>query len=72
LGEAPCQVRLAKLLLDRADRRERDLVQAIAWLELAADHGSMHAKMMLDEQRNLSEKQLAWVAKLKPQLAAAK
>jgi TonB family protein len=73
LGEAPCQVRLAKLLLDRADRRERDLVQAITWLELAADHGSMHAKMMLDEQRpDLSEKQLAWVAKLKPQLAAAK
>ena len=69
LGEAPCQVRLAKLLLERPDRRERDVVQAVAWLELAAEHGSMQAKMMLDEKRaGLSEQQISWVARLKAQL----
>ena len=69
MGEAPCQVHLAKLILERPDRRERDVVQAVAWLELAAEHGSMQAKMMLDEQRTaLSERQISWVAKVKPQL----
>jgi len=69
LGEAPCQVHLAKLLLERPDRRERDTVQAIAWLELAAERGSMHARMILDEQRpQLSEHQISWVERVKPQL----
>jgi TonB family protein len=73
LGEAPCQVRLAKLLLERPDQRERDVVQAVAWLELAADHGSMQAKMLLEEQSpELSEKQISWVAKLKPQLVSGR
>jgi TonB family protein len=72
LGEALCQVRLAKLLLERSAQRERDVVQAVAWLELAAEHGSMQAKMMLDEQRyDLSEQQIFWIAKLKPQLLQA-
>jgi TonB family protein len=69
LGEAPCQVHLAKLLLERPDHREHDTVRAIAWLELAAEHGSMQARMMLEEQKpKLSERQLAWVEKVKPQL----
>jgi TonB family protein len=68
-GEPPCQVRLAKLLLERADRQERDYVQAIAWLELAADRGSMHARMILNEQHpDLTPKQMAWVDKLKVQM----
>jgi TonB family protein len=68
-GEPPCQVKLAKLLLERPDRQERDYIQAIAWLQLAAGHGSMHARMMLEEQHpELNPKQLAWVEKLKTQL----
>jgi TonB family protein len=68
-GEPPCQVKLARLLLERPDRQERDYIQAIAWLQLAAEHGSMHARMMLEEQHpELTPKQLAWVDKLKTQL----
>jgi uncharacterized protein len=67
-GEPPCQVRIAKLLLDRPDRQERDFIHAVAWLELARDRGSMHARMMLEEQRtDLTPKQIAWVGKLKTQ-----
>ena len=39
-GESVCQVRLAKLLLDKPDREERDFLQAVAWLELAADQAT--------------------------------
>jgi TonB family protein len=69
LGEPPCQVHLAKLLLEQPEHRDHDIVQAIAWLELAAEHGSMQARMILEEQRpRLSERQISWVAKVKPQL----
>jgi TonB family protein len=72
-GEPPCQVKLAKLLLERPDRQERDYIQAIAWLQLAAERGSMHARMMLEEQHpELTPKQLAWVDKLKAQLVHAR
>ena len=69
-GETPCQVQLAKLLLNRPDREERDLIQAIAWLELSADGGNPEAKLILDQHRGvLSAKEASWVNKLKPQLA---
>jgi TonB family protein len=71
-GDAHCQVRLARLLLDRPARQERDYVQAIAWLELAAERGSMQARKMLEPEREtLSAKQLSWVSKLKEQLVEA-
>jgi TonB family protein len=68
-GETPCQVQFAKLLLDRPDRQERDLVLAIAWLQLAAEHDSVEARAILDQQNiALSAKQVSWVNKIKPQL----
>src|SRR4029077_21267628 len=68
-GDAHCQVRLARLLLERPGRQEREYLQAIAWLELAAEQGSMQARKMLEPERDmLSLKQVAWVDKLKPQL----
>ena len=66
-GETPCQVQLAKLLLNRGE--ERDRVQAIAWLELSAERGNPEAQLMLEEQRgSLSAKDVSWVRKIKPQL----
>lgn len=68
-GETPCQLRLARLLIGRSDRRERDLIQAMAWLEIAAEHGDVQSKILLSQQLSgLSEKQISWVGKLKPQL----
>jgi TPR repeat protein len=70
-GETPCQVHLAKILLDRPDREERDLIQAIAWLELSAERGNPEAKLILDQhQPSLSAKEVSWVSKIKPQLTA--
>lgn len=67
VGESPCQVQLAKLLLQNA--QERDLVQAIAWLELAAARRNDEAQLMLDQRiATLSAEQVTWVEKLKPQL----
>jgi TonB family protein len=70
-GEMMCQVRLAKLLLDKPDREERDYLQAIAWLELADEKGDPLARLLLDPERGgLTESQIAWVDKLKAQIAA--
>ena len=70
LGETECQIRLAKLQLDSADRQERDLVQAVAWLDLAAERGSLDARMMLDELRPaLTPKQIGWAGKFKAQFS---
>jgi TonB family protein len=68
-GETPCQVQFAKLLLDRPDRQERDLVQAVAWLQLAAERENAEARLILDQQHiALSAKEVSWVNKIKPQL----
>lgn len=68
-GETPCQVGLAKLLLDRPEREERDLIQAIAWLELSEERGNPEAKLILDQNRAaLSPKEVSWASKIKPQL----
>lgn len=69
MGETPCQVQLAKLLLQSAAREERDFLQAIAWLELAAEDRNDEARLILDQERAaLTEKQVSWVNKLKAQL----
>jgi TonB family protein len=69
VGETPCQVQLAKLLLQGATREERDFLQAIAWLELAAEDRNDEARLILDQERAaLTEKQVSWVNKLKTQL----
>lgn len=70
-GETVCQARLAKLLLDKPEREERDYLQAIAWLELASEQGDVQARLLLEPERPaLSETQLDWVDKLKTQIAA--
>ena len=69
VGETSCQVHLAKLLLDNASREERDFLQAIAWLELAAEDRNDEARLLLDQERAaLTPKQVSWVEKLKSQL----
>jgi TonB family protein len=69
VGETPCQVQLAKLLLQSTTREERDFLQAIAWLELAAEDRNDEARLILDQEHAaLTEKQVSWVNKLKTQL----
>jgi TonB family protein len=69
MGETPCQVQLAKLLLQSTERAERDFLQAIAWLELAAEDRNDEARLILDQERaTLTERQTSWVNKLKVQL----
>jgi TonB family protein len=70
-GETVCQVRLAKLLIDKQGREERDYLQAIAWLELATEHGDVQARLLLDPERpGLTELQIDYVGKVKAQIAA--
>jgi TonB family protein len=69
VGETPCQVQLAKLLLQNTTREERDFLQAIAWLELAAEDRNDEARLILDQEHaTLTPKQVSWVNKLKTQL----
>jgi TonB family protein len=69
-GETLCQVRLARLLIDKQDREDRDYLQAIAWLELAAERGDVQARLLLDPERpGLTESQTGWVDRLKAQIA---
>ena len=72
-GETICQVRLARLLLDRPDREDRDYLQAIAWLELADDKRDPQARPLLDhELPGLSAAQVDWVRRLKEQFLSAR
>jgi TonB family protein len=72
-GETPCQVRLAQLLLqaagdDHSGSGDRQYLQALAWLDLAAEQGDVQARMILDGERaGLSPQQVSWVSKLKEQ-----
>lgn len=64
-----CQVRLAKMLMGSSDPPQGDYMQALAWLQLAADAGAQEARALLDrEQPKLSRKQLSSVTDLKRQL----
>jgi TonB family protein len=68
-GQAHCQLRLARLLLDTPGRTEREYVQALAWLYVAADGGMPDAQTLLQRERVMATaEQIAWVAGLKPQL----
>jgi TonB family protein len=72
-GETICQVRLARLLLDRPDREDRDYLQAIAWLELADEKGDPQARPLLEHERpGLSAPQIDWVKRLKEQFLSAR
>lgn len=69
VGETSCQVQLAKLLLESAPHEERDYLQAIAWLELAAEQRNDEARLILAGQHKpLSEREASLVSKLKSQL----
>jgi TPR repeat protein len=66
---ASCQFRIAELLLNKPDRGERDYIQAIAWLQLAADQGLKEASAIVDvEVPKLTKEQIGWVNNLKNQL----
>jgi len=68
-GHADCQVRLAKLLLELARRPDHDYVQAIAWLELAADQGQAEAQdLVMKEGPGLTPEQVSASVRLKAQL----
>jgi TonB family protein len=68
-GVPLCQYRVGKLLLETTDRPESNLIQAVAWLELAAEHGVPEAKdLSSTEAAKLTPQQTAWVTTLKTQL----
>ena len=63
-----CQMRLGRLLLAK-NPRESEKLQAIAWLELAADAGMAEARTQAEaEIALLTPEQVAWVRRLKEQL----
>jgi TonB family protein len=69
-GHADCQVRLAKLLLAIPERREREYVQAVAWLELAADQGQPEATRLVEQEAaHLTSEQASAALRLKAQLS---
>ncbi len=71
-GDPHCQYHLGRLLLDKPGRSEDDYVQALAWLQLAADRKISEARIMLDrEQPQLSTAQAALVSTWKSQLSGA-
>lgn len=68
-GDGTCQFRLAKLLLEEPHRPERDYIQAIAWLQLAANHDVKEAGEILNgELPKLSREQVKWFYKLQEEL----
>jgi TPR repeat protein len=68
-GIAACQIRLARLILEMPDRRERDYVQAVAWLQLADEQKNPEAHALaFQETAKLTPAQSKWVDSLKPQL----
>lgn len=68
-GHPDCQVRLGKLLLAVPERRERDYVQAIAWLKLAADQGQAEARELVEQESpQLTPEQVSAALRLKAQM----
>jgi len=68
-GVMQCQFRLGDLLLNGSKAEERDIPQAIAWLELSADQGEPQARMLADRSRaSLTPAQLKQVEAFKKQL----
>jgi TonB family protein len=68
-GRSLCQLRLAALLLSDSARPERDYIQALAWLELAAASGEVTAKRLLEQETpKLTPEQASRVKELRPKL----
>jgi TonB family protein len=68
-GDMLCQYRLGDLLLNGPKAQDRDIPQAIAWLELSADQGEPQAKMLVDRSSaSLTPQQVKQVATFKKQL----
>ena len=68
-GLSQCQYQLAVLLLEGQPRSEHSFLQALAWLDLAADQGLAPARERGNlERANLTPDQVTWVARLKEQL----
>jgi len=68
-GGSNCQLRLAQLLLASPGFSEREFVQAIAWLQIAAGGGNPGASAALQiETRRASPSQLDQANKLRPML----
>lgn len=64
-----CQYRLAKSLLDDPASPERNIVQAVAWLQLAAEQGNTQATELLSQHSPmLTANQQTWATQLKAQL----
>jgi len=64
-----CQYRLGKSLLEHSDHPERDYVQAIAWLQLAANQGVEEAeKTLRQEDARLTPAQVSSAKQLMTQL----
>jgi TonB family protein len=70
--DSACQFNLARSLLLKPGNTDRDVVQAMAWLELAADQGLAQAKgLLLSERGKRTIEQLKSVPGLKRQLLPA-
>jgi TonB family protein len=68
-GISQCEYRLANLILDAPDRPENDYVQAVAWMQLAAEQGIAAAREIASrETAKLTPAQTGWVITLKGQL----
>lgn len=68
-GAALCQYRLGRLLYYANDRRERDLMQALALFQLAAEQGLPEAKQVIaQDTTRLTAEQTSWISSLKRQI----
>jgi hypothetical protein len=70
-GDASCQYRIGELLLTRPKWIESDYLQALAWMDLAADQNMTDAIVFMSRERpKLTARQAEWVERLKSQLVA--
>jgi len=68
-GKMQCQFRLGELILNDPRRQQSDIVEAIAWLELATDQGDTRARTLGPRERaSLTPEQITAVTTLKPRL----
>ena len=72
-GEPSCHFFAARILLSTPSRKDRDVVEAVARLELAADQAYAPARTLLDQERpNVTAEQAKRVAGLKKSLSPPK
>ena len=68
-GISQCEYRLGNLMLNAPDPPENDYVQAVAWMQLAAEQGIPAAREIASrEAAKLTPAQTGWVTTLKTQL----